>query len=153
MPGQKLLVYVSVPKKVAVRNVNVLDDEDETAPDAVEDAVVVNMNDNSREPDSLQNVTTSNPVPEDTAKSGAIVKTESPKPATKVASKTPVKNSKPADAKVKQYVYHVVQPGDTLWSIAQRYDGISVDELKRVNKISNSKNLKPGTKLKIKVKA
>lgn len=50
-----------------------------------------------------------------------------------------------------KFVYHVVQPGDTLWNIAQRYAGTTVEKIKKVNKISNSRGLKPGTKLKIQV--
>jgi D-alanyl-D-alanine carboxypeptidase (penicillin-binding protein 5/6) len=46
-------------------------------------------------------------------------------------------------------VYHYVQPGDTLWKIAQKYPGTSVDDLKRLNKISNSKELKAGSKIKV----
>jgi len=49
-------------------------------------------------------------------------------------------------------IYHEVQPGDTLWKIAQQYPGTSVDQLKRINKISNSKDLKAGSKIKVSVK-
>ena len=45
-------------------------------------------------------------------------------------------------------VYHVVQPGDTLWDIANRYDGVTVQQIKDVNRL-NSNNLKVGTKLKV----
>lgn len=42
--------------------------------------------------------------------------------------------------------YHLVQDGDTLWNIAQRYGGIPIDRLKRLNKIQGN-NLRPGQKL------
>lgn len=42
--------------------------------------------------------------------------------------------------------YHRVQPGDTLWNIAQRYDNLTIEQLKKVNKIRGN-NLKPGQKL------
>lgn len=48
------------------------------------------------------------------------------------------------------YTYHTVQPGDTLWGIANMYPGISVDDLKRLNSSLMSHGLKPGQKLKIK---
>ena len=48
------------------------------------------------------------------------------------------------------YMYHTVQPGDTLWGIANMYPGISVDDLKRLNSSVMSHGLKPGQKLKIK---
>jgi membrane-bound lytic murein transglycosylase D len=47
-------------------------------------------------------------------------------------------------------VYHVVQPGDTLWDIAKRYDGVTVQQIMKVNRL-NSNNLKVGTRLKVPV--
>ncbi|HRH37759.1 MAG TPA: LysM peptidoglycan-binding domain-containing protein, partial [Flavobacteriales bacterium] len=44
-------------------------------------------------------------------------------------------------------LYHVVQPGDTLWSIAQRYPGVSVEDLRRLN--GGLDGLRPGTKIKV----
>ena len=43
---------------------------------------------------------------------------------------------------------HVVQSGDSLWTISRKYPGISVDNLKEWNGLSGN-NLKPGTKLKL----
>ena len=42
--------------------------------------------------------------------------------------------------------YHRVQDGDTLWNIAQRYDGLTIDRLKKLNHI-HSNSLRPGQKL------
>lgn len=70
------------------------------------------------------------------------------KPAAKTA--TPVAKVKAETSKLK-VVYHQVQPGDTLWSIAQKYPGVSVDQLKRLNRIINSKDLKAGSKIKVSV--
>ena len=50
-----------------------------------------------------------------------------------------------------RYVYHVIQPGDTLWDIAKLYDGVTVKQIKRLNNIYNVKKLKPGMKIKIAV--
>jgi len=47
------------------------------------------------------------------------------------------------------YVYHTVRKGDTLWDIAKLYDGVTVDQIKKLNNIRNSKRLKPGQKLKV----
>ncbi|MBU45818.1 MAG: lytic transglycosylase [Flavobacteriales bacterium] len=41
---------------------------------------------------------------------------------------------------------HIVQPGDTLWGIAKKYDGLSVWKIKSLNNLE-SDNLKPGTKI------
>lgn len=44
--------------------------------------------------------------------------------------------------------YHVVQAGETLWSIAKT-NGISVDKLKELNNITGNYQLKIGSKLKV----
>lgn len=51
-------------------------------------------------------------------------------------------------AKTKRYKprYHRVQDGDTLWNIAQRYDGLTIDRLKKLNNIRGN-SLRPGQKL------
>lgn len=50
-----------------------------------------------------------------------------------------------------KYIYYTVQPGDTLWGIANKYKGATVDDIKKWNNIKNTKALKPGTKLKVAV--
>ncbi|MFI5218920.1 MAG: LysM peptidoglycan-binding domain-containing protein [Bacteroidia bacterium] len=49
------------------------------------------------------------------------------------------------------FIYHTIQPGDTLWKISQKYTGITVEQIKKLNNITDSRSLKPGTKLKIKI--
>lgn len=66
-------------------------------------------------------------------------------PAPQVAA-APAKEKTDTDV---QYIYHVVQPGDTLWGIAQRYPGVSVDEIKRLNSEQQTRQLSVGEKLKI----
>lgn len=46
-------------------------------------------------------------------------------------------------------VYYVVQPGDTLWNIAERYKGVTVDKLKRDNTSVADRPIKVGDILKI----
>jgi len=48
-----------------------------------------------------------------------------------------------------QYIYYTVKKGDTLWDIAKLYDGVSVEQIKKLNNIKNSKHLKPGQKIKV----
>lgn len=48
-----------------------------------------------------------------------------------------------------RFEYHVVQPGDTLWNIARRYSGTTVELLKDMNNIKQDATLTPGTKLKV----
>ncbi len=46
-------------------------------------------------------------------------------------------------------VYHVVQPGDTLWSIAKHYEGLTIDKLKADNKAIQNRPIKVGDIIKI----
>lgn len=46
-------------------------------------------------------------------------------------------------------IMHIVQPGDTLWSIAKKYQGVTVDKLKATNKSLNSSTIKVGDIIKI----
>ncbi|MEN7548933.1 LysM peptidoglycan-binding domain-containing protein [Rapidithrix thailandica] len=43
---------------------------------------------------------------------------------------------------------YVVQSGDTLWDIANKFKGLTVEKIKQMNKLSSSK-LKPGQRLRI----
>lgn len=52
-----------------------------------------------------------------------------------------------------EYEYYTVKSGDSIWDIAQKYAGISSDEIMQLNKISNEKGLYIGQKLKIKKKS
>ena len=68
----------------------------------------------------------------------------------RLAEQGTAKASKKAEsvAKTKVYKprYHRVQDGDTLWNIAQRYDGLTIDRLKKMNHI-RSNSLRLGQKL------
>lgn len=41
---------------------------------------------------------------------------------------------------------YIVQPGDSLWIISKKHNGITIDEIKRLNNL-NTNNIKPGQKL------
>ncbi len=51
--------------------------------------------------------------------------------------------------RVGKFLYHIIKPGDTLWDIAKEYDGVTVEQIKRLNHIRNSRHLQPGQRLKI----
>ena len=71
-----------------------------------------------------------------------------PNSISKSTSKTKGKNAKQAIFKGKFNIY-IVKKGDSLWSIAQKFKNVSVDNIKKWNNIWSAKNIKPGTKLKI----
>jgi len=48
-----------------------------------------------------------------------------------------------------KFLVHTVRSGDTLWDIAREYDGVTVDQIKRLNQLTNASRIKPGQKLKI----
>jgi membrane-bound lytic murein transglycosylase D len=52
-----------------------------------------------------------------------------------------------------KYIYHTIRTGDTLWDIAKMYDGVTVNQIKQLNNISNARKLKPGDKIRIAVKS
>jgi membrane-bound lytic murein transglycosylase D len=56
-------------------------------------------------------------------------------------------NSTPSKSSSSEKTY-TVRNGDSLWSISQKFPGVSVQNIKKWNDISGT-NLKPGTKLKI----
>jgi membrane-bound lytic murein transglycosylase D len=72
-----------------------------------------------------------------------IASTGSPKP--KPASTT----SSAKKSSGQKYIWHTIQPGDNLWDIAEKYDGATVAQIKKLNNISNAQKLKVGQKIKV----
>ncbi|MDR0969190.1 MAG: LysM peptidoglycan-binding domain-containing protein [Lentimicrobiaceae bacterium] len=44
---------------------------------------------------------------------------------------------------------YTVKSGDTLWDIARKFDGVTVDQIKKWNNLNSKSTIKPGQKLKI----
>jgi LysM repeat protein len=91
------------------------------------------------------------------AKADKLAKASSPskdnkaakgKPATTAAlSKNDKSAGKKAETKVSQ---HVVQPNETLYRVATRYD-ISVDQLRRINGLGKDNSIRPGQRLRVSI--
>lgn len=58
-------------------------------------------------------------------------------------------SEKNTPSSVSKVTYHVIQKGDTLWNITNRYKMESVDELMRLNNLKRDYVLIPGSKLKV----
>jgi membrane-bound lytic murein transglycosylase D len=58
----------------------------------------------------------------------------------------PVFVKKAKKAKIR---YHKVRSGDTLSDIAERYQGLTVTKLKKLNRMRASATLRPGMRLRI----
>lgn len=58
-------------------------------------------------------------------------------------------NSKMIKQDKEESAFHTVQKGDTLWNICQRYGGLSLDQIKKMNNMSDN-TVKVGQKIKIK---
>ena len=89
-------------------------------------------------------VAAAKPQPVKVAATGSSAK------AVKVAAKAPAAQpAKVAAAKKPEVKHHVVQPNETLYRVAVRYE-ISVDELKRINRLpANDNTIRPGQRLRV----
>lgn len=57
--------------------------------------------------------------------------------------------SKGGNGSSSKVIYHTVRSGDTLWDIAKKYPGVTVQQIIDQNGLSNGNSLKVGMKLKI----
>lgn len=89
-------------------------------------------------------------APTKMANDSLLAQSDSLKPAVSAveanASLVKAENNLDSNAKV---IYHVIQKGDTLWNITNRYKMGSVDELMRINNLSKDYKLIPGGKIKV----
>jgi len=122
--GQKLTIYNTSVKKVFIRKpANGSEEEDD------------------------KSIVESNTANASEQKAEVKAKTSASKPVNSTATK------QKSPAVEKNYVYHTVVPGDTLTSIAKKYEGTTVELLKTINSISDAKSLKPGMKIKVLVQS
>lgn len=61
------------------------------------------------------------------------------------------KNTSQIQDNTGNFIYYIVKQGDTLWDIAKQYPGISGDDIRRWNNLSENAMIVPGQKIKIKV--
>ncbi len=135
--GQKLSVYAMVKTRVPYKEKEIPAVAAKAVPVKKDsDNVKSNVTSNSRLDSSEQLIASLN---EQAADGMNAADTEQ----TVTETATPTKTISSA-----KYIYHMVQPGDTLWNIAKRYEGVTVEQIKDINKLHDT-NLKPGTRLKV----
>lgn len=76
-------------------------------------------------------------------------KTDAPKADENQTAAAPTKTAEPKSTTQPQFKYYTVQPGDTLWKIANN-KGVSIEQIKQLNKGLRENKLSVGQKLKIK---
>ena len=79
----------------------------------------------------------------------AAVVTDSTPAVAQMTDSLPVAKGKISLDKTCNCIYHVVQPGDTLWGLTQRYQGLTIDKLKADNKSLSTRPIKVGDVIKI----
>lgn len=99
---------------------------------------------------ATRNVWISEGAPTAQAGEAAAVKKPTVRPQPSVAVKS---SAAPSPSKSGSYVYHTVVPGDTLFSIARKYGIPTVEQIKDLNGIRDPRTIRPGMKLKVKVKS
>jgi len=57
-----------------------------------------------------------------------------------------------ASLDTRNYIVYKIKNGDTLWDISRK-NGVSLEQIKQLNNITNPKNLKPGMSIKIREKS
>jgi len=66
-----------------------------------------------------------------------------------VKSETEPKTSSKKSSSGIDFKYYTVRQGDTLWKIAQKHEGVTVEQIMKLNNINNERSLKPGQKIKV----
>lgn len=93
-----------------------------------------NVAQNNSEPTPQQEEERDGEVVEETAESAPV-------------AETPKSTKQPAQPK---YKYYTIQPGDTLWKIANKHEGVSMEQIKKLNSGLKENKLSVGQKIKIK---
>lgn len=125
-PGQRFAIYTYETHKVYVTNpANGNEEEDDKPILSEEEKEKVNAEEEKA----------------DRTETGTVA----PKEMKKISPANALRDEIPV-----HYIVHTVSPGDTLFSIAKKYNCITVDELRKINKIENN-CLKPGMKIRIPV--
>jgi membrane-bound lytic murein transglycosylase D len=70
-----------------------------------------------------------------------------------VYTTNPPKQAQVSTSQVKSsggYVYYTVKKGDTLWDISRKFEGVTLNDIMKLNGLSKRSKIMPGAKIKIK---
>jgi membrane-bound lytic murein transglycosylase D len=77
------------------------------------------------------------------------IKADSPSKTNSSSTNTPSSSNKSIEKT--SFVYYTVKSGDTLWEIAQKYPGITLEDIREWNNLPKNAHIMPGQQIKIKV--
>jgi membrane-bound lytic murein transglycosylase D len=138
-PGKSLIVYVASNKYHLYKDINNMSFADKQKKVGVSMLVSIPPAVNPEQSNQSANTPASSSSSDQMLRDTLVKKT----PATDNSAKKEIK---------KEYIYYTIKPGDTLWTIAQKYPGVSSTDLMKLNNINKSQKIKPGQKIKIKPK-
>lgn len=104
----------------------------------------------SRYGTTIANIKRWNGLRKDTIVPGQRLRIYSGKGPSSVASSGGSKTSQPATSSKGGYVMYTVRKGDTLYSIANKFPGVSLNDIMRLNGLTRKSKIYTGQKLKIK---
>ncbi len=80
---------------------------------------------------------------------GRKLRVNSPLPPEATAARADTTQKPAAASKTGKLILYTVQSGDTLWSIAEKYEGITVNQIREWNNLSQEQNIQVGQKLRV----
>lgn len=79
-----------------------------------------------------------------------IHKNGTPASTSKVSSAASAASTEKSTSKAGEYLMYTVKKGDTLWEISRKFEGVSLNDIMKLNGFSKKSKIMPGKKIKIK---
>ena len=79
-----------------------------------------------------------------------IHKNGAPASTSKVSSAASAASTEKSTSKAGEYLMYTVKKGDTLWEISRKFEGVSLNDIMKLNGFTKKSKIMPGKKIKIK---